>query len=187
MATIDQLKKHYDKLTARERFALIMGAYARMDEPTIDELLASAPRKIFSMPHTRGLTDGFQFAAMYHMIDQLGWAASMYWFMQASEGEKSGKVITIGSVTYDLDDVLTNVFKRMLSNAEAWREMCQEYKIDPEGVLQHYPHAPMLEMIELIVNGAAVLMGEGGIDPREKDETLKTYRMVIEHHAAGWE
>src|SRR6187455_3383195 len=87
MATIDQVKKHYDKLTARERFALLMAARDRDDDPEIKELLRTAPRKVWSMPNTNGLTEGFKFAGKWYMMEQLGNMASMYWIMDSAKGE----------------------------------------------------------------------------------------------------
>ena len=47
MTTIDQIKKHYDKLTAPERFALMIKAGARGDQDERRALYDSAPKVAF--------------------------------------------------------------------------------------------------------------------------------------------
>src|SRR5688500_231314 len=98
------LTKHYDKLTARERFAAFMAADIRDDKTEMHALISSAPRKTFSFPHTRGLTDGFEFLSSWHMIKQLGNCAIFFCLMAIPEYYEKLKVIKIDEATYNLDD-----------------------------------------------------------------------------------
>src|SRR5690242_12981824 len=90
MPTIDSLKKQYDKLTTRERFALLMTARDRDDANEISALIKSAPRKSWSMLTTYGLSEGFDFAGMWYMMEQLGYIAALYFMFENLQPDSPG-------------------------------------------------------------------------------------------------
>ena len=57
--TAKRLTKHYDKLSARERFSLIVADAVRGDEAVREQLTRSAPKQTFSVPNHRGNAEGF--------------------------------------------------------------------------------------------------------------------------------
>ena len=69
------LAKHYDKLTAEERFALTMQAIARDDDPELARLGTAAQRFRLSVPDTSPYLDAFQEVRLCAMIELLDLAA----------------------------------------------------------------------------------------------------------------
>lgn len=82
---INTIRKNYDKLNPKERFAALTAAVIRIDEQERKALLQSAPRKVFSFPNTYGLSEAFNFLSMWHVMNQLGYAASFYWLLQTDD------------------------------------------------------------------------------------------------------
>ena len=153
MATIDQIKKHYDKLTARERFALMTAAYARGDDSEAKELLRTAPRKHYSVAHTEPLNQAFEFIAMMHIMSQLGHAAGMYYMMLACDGGALN--VKIGDETFTEERALELLHRNIIGGRDAFRLICEEYKLDPNDILSQYPFVETVEIGEALVRIAA--------------------------------
>lgn len=193
MTSISQLEKLYDKLTARERFALIHAASLRNDDATRTALINASPRLRWAMPDYYGLAEGFEFISTWYMMDQLGFMASMYWLMDNADGEgRKGRTFTFihegEEVTIDLDTQLNDVMKRILAKHLAWRRLCKEYNVDADSMLEHYPHFETLQLILLIIDGAAGMVGEDAL-PAEAQilKELDNMRAVIEQETRKWQ
>lgn len=176
------LQKHYDKLTARERFAALTAAVIRNDEQERKALLQSAPRKVFSYPNTQGLYDAFFFLSMWHVMNQLGYAASLYFMLEMIWDES--ETIQIGDVIINFDDAFILVQRRILEGCEAWRVICKEYGQDPNFWLDTLPFVETLETMELITRAANK---DNPLELTDLQETINGYRKAIETKSAGWE
>jgi hypothetical protein len=183
MATIDQVKKQYGKLTARERFALVVAAGAREDETERRALMAAAPKVTFSFPHTQGLADGFQFLTSWHLIQQLGTAGTLFMLIHF---EDDNPLVTnkIDGMEYSLMDAIELNARRFMEGLEAYRAICAEYGIDPETLTDAYSSYPELrEMAELII---LRFHADDPLELTDLEATKETYRQVIESQRAAW-
>ncbi len=179
---INTLRKNYDKLNPKERFAAIVAAGLRNDDQERKALLQSAPRKHWSIPNTYGLSDAFIFLSMWHVMSQLGFAASFYWLLQMDDlGEKK---IHIGEQAVNFGDAFILVQRRVLEGREAWRAICKEYGIDPDRMLDALPYIEMIEMTELIVRA---MSKDNPIELTDLQETINGYREAIESKRREWE
>jgi hypothetical protein len=202
MATIDQVKKQYNKMTARERFALVHAASVKDDRAARAEIMSASPRKRWAMPDYYGLSEGFQFAATWYMMQQLGHLATLYWMFENSheldQVKPSANMKTKPRVfevmhqgeTYniDLDDMAGKTIKRVLSNLAGWVRVCKEYNVDAYAMLRHYPHYDVLQMMIGILDSAAGLMGGDGPPSEEEiDAAAENIRGVIQQYEKDWE
>lgn len=179
---INTLRKSYDKLNPKERYTAIHSAIIRNDEQERKALLQSAPRKTFSVPNTWGFTEGFRFLSTWHVLIQLGFAASFYWILQMDDlGEDE---IHIGEKTFRLTDAFLLLQRRILEGREAWRAICMEYNLDPDAMLDGLPFIEMIEMTELIVTAGN---RDEPIELTDLQETINGYRMAIETKRKEWE
>jgi hypothetical protein len=71
-----QLAKHYDRLDAEERFALILKAGARGDRAEQQRLSSSAPRVTFAAPHQQPVAEAFTDVAEHLFLELHDLAAS---------------------------------------------------------------------------------------------------------------
>jgi hypothetical protein len=70
--TANPLAKHYEKLTAEERFSLIYNAGVRGDDAEQVRLASSAPRLVLSFPHTAPYVEAFTeitFTVLLELLD----------------------------------------------------------------------------------------------------------------------
>jgi len=181
---IKDLQKHYDKLTIKERFALIVAARGRNDDQEQDALLRSAPRKIFSFPNTYGILDSFDWLAMWHVMNQLGLCASAYYLTTVVENERELTGVKIASKPFNFRDALDFLFKKIVTNCEAFRVICKEYGVDPEKILEGLPYIEMIELTELTARTADI---DTLLELPELQETIEGLRAVIEHKCKSWE
>lgn len=193
MTTIDQIKKQYDKLTPRERFALIVAAGARDDIAERDALVNSAPKKAWKIVSHYGIVQGFDFASMFYMIDQLGALTSMYFMMAGSTPGNDGKKYTHikhdgKEFSINFDDYGNKVIRRVLVNYMAWLRLCNEYKIDGDVLLKPLPHYEIMQLMIAICDGAAGMIGpEAQPSEEEVQGTFESMRAVIKKTCKEWE
>jgi len=179
---INTLRKNYDKLNPKERFAALVAAALRNDDQERKALLQSAPRKHWSMPNTYGLSEAFIFLSMWHVINQLGYAASFYWLLQMDDlGENE---IHIGEQVINFVDAFILLQRRILEGREAWRAICNEYGIDPDKMLDALPYVEMVEMDELMIT---VMNQNSPLELTDLQETINGYREAIESKRKEWE
>jgi hypothetical protein len=188
MTTIDQLKKHYNKLTAPERFALMVSAGARGDKSERKALSDSAPKVNFEFPNTQGLAEGFDFLTAWHVIQQLG-SAGTFWLLNtmATDAEDGEAVTTLEGKQYVYGEAISLAARRFIEGMEAFKAVCQEYNIDPEILTGLYSgYEMLLAYTELVIKS---FYDENSVDANElKDleETKQAYRSAIEHEREAW-
>ena len=175
---INTLRKNYDKLNPKERFAAIVAAGTREDDQERKALLQSAPRKTFSFPNTYGLSEAFIFLSMWHVLSQLGYAATFYFLLGQDETDP------VKVKGYDFNDARLLIQRRILEGREAWRAICREYGVDPEGLLGDFPEIEMIRMTELIVIRANE---ESPLELTDLQEAINGYREAIETKRKDWE
>ncbi len=181
MPTIDQVKKLYSTLTAPERFALSFAASVRGDTSERAALLDSAPKVTIEYPHTLGISEGFNDLLSHHTIQQLG-AASTFWMLLYwdYDGEGDERITSlIGADTLPIADVRTLAARRFMEGLEAFRAICQEYKIEPDALKEIAGYDQVLAMTELIIRRAFELAPE---ELTQLEETKTAYREVIERN-----
>lgn len=136
-----RLTKHFDKLTPRERFALMVTAFQRGDEKEHQLLIRTAPREMFSIPTFRGYSEGFRELADFYVICQL----------------ETGIGIAIGVATTldeekaaDLDRMipLQVLAHRFVMWRDAWQRLCDDYGIDWPVYLSMHPTSATIEHLE---------------------------------------
>lgn len=121
------IRKHYHKLSARERLALLIAAVARGDEAERHALLDSAPRLTFTLPHTYPLMRGFTRLAQWHIASQL----EIAWIMATLahfDDDQSFHAALFAAY-------------RFCIQADAWRAFCNEMGVHPEEALRDLPGA----------------------------------------------
>jgi hypothetical protein len=186
MPTIDQLKKQYDKLTAPERFALMIAAAIREDKAEERALEASAPKVNWEFPHTIGLTFGFRQLVKNHLINVLGWAGSFFMLMYMSEDANAARRLeTIEAEEIPTGEaVITLTARRFLEGVEAFRTVCREYNIDPAAMEEIYNPFPMLSlMMEVIARKGFEMASE---ELTDLEQQTAEYRGMIEGSREHW-
>ena len=189
MATIESLKKHYDKLTARERYALMVSAGARGDKAERQALASSAPKVNFEFPNTQGLAEGFDFLTSWHVIQQLG-NAGTFWLLMTLETEAeeaAEKVATLEGKLYPYFDAQTLAARRFMEGLEAFKTVCREYGIDSQVMMGLYPGYEMLlafteSVIKSFYDKYSVELSE----LKDIEATKQAYRSAIEHEREAW-
>jgi hypothetical protein len=186
MATIESLKKHYDKLTAPERFALMIRAAIREDKAEESALEASAPKVNFEFPHTVGLSYGFRQLVKNHLIQQLGAAGSFFMLIYLSEDSRIDKHIEAieAEEIPTAETAITLVARRFLEGLEAFRAICQEYKIDPEAMNETYNPCPLLTVMVETIARRGLEMSDTELTDLEAKKA--EYRAVIEESRQHW-
>ncbi len=186
MATIDQIKKHYDKLTARERFALVVAAAGREDKAERTALIDSAPEVTFTFPHIKGLAEGFRDLTSYHLAQQLGTAGTFFMLtgFDYEPGKNYEMTNTITGETFTPDDAIELIARRFMEGQEAYKTVCAEYGVDPETMTAGRPSYPeLLAMCELVIR---VAYDDGPPELAGLEATKATYRELIETERAEW-
>jgi hypothetical protein len=173
---ISTIRKNYDKLTAKERFAAIMAAVARGDGQEQKALVQSAPRKQWSIATTYGLSEAFRFLSMWHVMNQLGYAATYLYLLGVGD--------EFGDKSFNFCDTLARLERRILEGREAWHAICQEYGIDSETMLKNFPFVEMIDMAESSVRD---MNQENPLDLPNLEERINTLREVIESIRKEWE
>lgn len=186
------IKKHYDKLTVEERVSAMIAARGRDDIEEYKTLGQTAPfGKTFRVHDYHGLLDAWEWLAMWHMMNQLGEIATLYFVLFHTEGENPVNAIKVNhhgagemkTELYNPDDVIQLVMRRIVEGREAWRTVCREHNLDPNDALSRLPYIETIEIAGLI---AECLLHEVDIQP-DPEEVLNAYREVIRRKRAEWE
>jgi hypothetical protein len=185
MATIDQLKKQYGKLSPSERFALIVAAVARDDETERKALMSSAPRKHWSMPDTYGLAQGFLALTDYHLINELG-AAATIWLMSYWHEDDNGREYVDGATgkRYTINEAHALAVRNFITHADAFQAVCKEYKVDPAAFHEICEiYGMMLVFTDVTSRRFAEALK---MEFPELEETKQAYRLIVEKHIKDW-
>lgn len=186
MNAIDQIKKHYDKLTTSERFALMIAADERNDKADLDALRSSTPRKMWNVTTTYGLLHGFEFMSMWYMMEQLGYAMTMYFVMDGKGPGRLFKSFKDKGVKISFDEFLGKTVKRLVVNSAAWRRLCDEYKIDSEAFVKPLPYYEFLQLVILIALKVATEAKDMPTD-EEITAALDDMRATVQKFRNDWE
>lgn len=168
---INALRKKYDKLTAKERFAAMIAADMRGDDQEHDAIMQSAPKKTFAIKEHYGLAIGFERLSMFHHIRQL---------------ENAGLLLLASKIEnpQDPDTLFQSVCvitKRYQTGAAAWAALCKEYGIDPHALTQDLPGNSVLDW----ANCFADLLQDDQ-DLPELQMYLDNFRQSVEKMAGDW-
>jgi len=163
----NDLARQYDKLSARERLALLLAAEARGDRHEFNRLMETAPRKNYSVPHHAPLLDTFLDVSKLHFMQLLDTAAG---YFDAFEpiGRKRGKDAD-PLEGWDIVLLLGYLFRTYL---EGWRRFCTELNIDPEFMWNSWPGYQTVKAAER-VSGPNPVTGFPG--PAYVEEGAKRY------------
>lgn len=172
------LQKHYDKLTPRERLAMIFAAIARDDETERQILIDSAPRLRYIMPDYHGEADAFNYVCLLHIAKQLDNA-----FLQATLAHFDAKSRSQGERIYRACCIAAYVY---CVRADAWRAFCEGLGIDADAALKHLPGADSLTMAESIARSIAFTLEEAQAE-MERMEPLELRGELITAESAAAE
>lgn len=178
------LQKHYPKLSASERLALLIAAAARGDEAERYALLDSAPRLTFTVPHTYGLMRGFTRLALWHVASQLETAWTMAVLAHMDDDQSFHAVLFAAY--------------RFCMQADAWRAFCGEMGVKPDDALRDLPGAGLsLGFAEALARQTSPAQAEAeaylkkqiGDDAHfQTVESLTAQlREALRRHADGWQ
>lgn len=170
------LKKHYDKLGIKERFAAIAAAAARKDYTELDALTSTAPRVSYRMPNTFGISRGFIEAMNWYIMAQYGKAAAFYCLANYNHDP--------APADDEISDALKNLQRDLWVNRKAFETICAEYGVEPDAMLEGYPYNEVLEMVFITIafaNKLSPLPLDG------LDQCVNAMRKVIEDYRQQWE
>jgi hypothetical protein len=160
------LARHYDRLTARERLALLVAASARADAVERGRLMRSAPPAYFKAPHHYRLAEALFDAAGYHLLTVLDlatkyreWWGLWGWHCLRDETEKDrgGKG---GRAAARAEGARLNALARyhaylLVTHVDAWARFCADWAIDPEALLGARPGWDTVRRTEVLARGHA--------------------------------
>jgi hypothetical protein len=177
----NRLQKHYDKLTAKERYAALIAAKGRGDSQEYDALVKSCPRKTWRVAVTIGIAEAFDSLAMFHVLMQLGYAASFYYLLA---NDDISEIKAAAGETVTAQDAMTLTQQRILEGREAWRAICKEHGLDPDQMLEHLPFVEMITINELIAMRAKEI---APFELSDLQNVIDSYRLAIETKRKEWE
>jgi hypothetical protein len=184
---LKRLVKHYEKLTPRERFSLIMAAAARGDESERKRLMRSSPTALFRVPAYRGYSEAFCDTASLYLIQQLESGVRCWKCMALFEGEEE--------TSERIANCLGLFGHQFVTRREAWNRLCAEYGIEGDLVLSVYPGFALLRDLDEMISNLAYSHDQAAVVLREKDEDLRpvttdelhqAMKHHIENHATAW-
>lgn len=123
------LHKHYDKLNARERFALLATARMRNDTGEVQALARSGPRISYSMPDYTPFAESWQLLEMAYIADQM-YECAAFW-----------QAFYLATRHDDLDrmpDLLFALAYRTVVHFDGWARFCEATQIPAPGHVQSY-------------------------------------------------
>ena len=181
---LNTLQKHYDKLTARERYPLIVRAVLRDDEADRRALMDTAPKVRFTFPHTIGLAEGFTKLIHFYISEQLGRAALIFMLIGFDDDRHQFKTTAHGE-PITLGDAIELSARRFMEGLEAWQVICKEYNLDPALISEYCQHEHVLNFAEITIRAwygedysTALLTG--------LESTIAGFREVIERERVSW-
>lgn len=184
---LKRLSKHYDQLTTRERFSLIVAAATRGDETERRCLMRSSPAALFRVPAYRGYSEAFCDTAYLYLLQQLE-TGVWYWKCVALiEGDRK--------TNERVANCLGLFGQQFIARRQAWQLLCEDYGIDGDEVLSVYPGFDMVRSLDEVISTLAYPPERATNVLRERDENLtavtpeEIYRVMkqeIEEHADAW-
>jgi hypothetical protein len=192
----DCLARLYDRLTPRERLALIVAASARGDEADRARLLASAPTGLFRVPDYYGLAEGLRTLALFHVAEMLDLAARCWHAsgMQAQEHDFKGRAGQAQRARWlDAERLLAYL---LVVNADGWRRFCSEMRVDGDRLLKELPGYETLTRVEEVGRIMAFTSEEAAAWARQangesaealtSDAVVASLREFLDRQAERW-
>jgi hypothetical protein len=142
----------YERLTPKERLPLMLAASARGDEAERLRLTRSAPTNLFKLPDFYDLAEALQMLSLFHAMQLLDLAA-LYWYAsgQVAQGEGVGR----GGEARALEERLSAAMRLLgylfMAQADAWRQLCSELKVDGDVLLKDLPGHDTIDLTERAV------------------------------------
>jgi len=170
------LKKHYDKLGIKERFAAIAAAAARKDYTELDALTSTAPRVSYRIPDTYGLAHGFNNVVTWYIMAQYGRAASFYCLANYNHYPAAEDT--------EITDALNSIQKDLWINRKAFESICAEYGVEPAAMLEGYPFNEVLELAFITIEFANQL---SPLPLDGLEDCISGMKKVIEDYRQQWE
>jgi hypothetical protein len=136
--TTNALAKHYPRLSADERFSLLLAASARGDEVEANRLATSAPRARYGVSHSFGRSLGFLVASALHRMEELT-LAGLYFKTSAVADQVTGELAARCRDCARMYGYLVNV------HADAWPEFCRRENLTPMMGTAGYPGEEVIE------------------------------------------
>jgi hypothetical protein len=133
------LARHYDQLTAWERLPLLLAALNRGDAAEAERLASSAPTRAALVPHHNGLWEGLGLLSVSHQMLQMVRAYRMVCATAVLGSGRDGE----GPLRH-----LRMVAFRFVIDADAWKLLCAELRLDPEAILRHLPGCDLVRDME---------------------------------------
>lgn len=152
------LQRRYDKLTPRERIALMLDSIARGDDRERAALLSSAPRVLYRLPHHHNAFIGFTYLQMSYLIHQLNRAWTIATLAHIGiDGGEAWRGACIAAYVFCVQ-------------ADAWRAFCGELGIDAQAAFKGFDDASAsLDFSEKIARAFAFTFEE------TRAEIVKTF------------
>jgi hypothetical protein len=195
----DGVAKLYDRLKPLERLPLILAAAERGDVAEVQRLAHSAPRIRLNLPDHHGLNDAVLLQALIHVIDQLD-LGLLFWRLQAMIADwEAGPVGKEVEARADrLWDSTRLAAYRFCVEADGWRRLCAELKIDPDALLRGVRGYDALQLTEKAARAflwspeeaTAYLRrkyGPGDAELPTVDEAAQAMRKFIDWRVAWWD
>src|SRR5262245_15601287 len=126
------LARQYDKLTPRERFALLVAAAARGDEFERSRLILSGPQKNYRVSDHFGLVMSFSWLSDYHFTELLDLAGCYFEAFAELRGSRKKD----DEEAWDNVMLLGYLFQTSL---RGWHKFCADLNVDPEYLWQGRP------------------------------------------------
>src|ERR1051325_5737651 len=105
-------------------------------------------RVAFGIPDYWGLAEGVERLAVVHVLHQLDLAAIDWRMALAIEQRLNGRCPRARQRAKRLQQAQRLVAYRIVTQAEAWKQLCAELQLDPEEPLRHVPGYLSMRMVE---------------------------------------
>lgn len=189
---LNQLQKHYDKLTPRERLAAVLEAKARNDEQEQYALASAAPKKCYDVTHHYFLQDAWEQLAAFHMVEMLNMGCTLFQgeavlFLEVYKNKAEHETDIVA-------DLLLSVAGNIVLIDTAWQAFCKAENMDPDKVILNLPGSGVYSpdapaSLQRIDTLPALLATARKLAPDEPDpegvaELAEAYRAAL-HRIAG--
>ncbi len=149
------LARHYQSLTPWERLPLMVAAAARDDDIEMERLASTAPRHGWRLPNYYGLHTALSDLAMLYLIRQTDLVAA-YWRATALEQQQlAWRLEGQNELQVSVEGLRKIYAMYFLVDAEAWKLLCADLKIDGDAMLRDAPSYETLQDMEIEARGVA--------------------------------
>lgn len=188
------LTKLYDRLTPRERVALILAAEEREDEVDRERLIRVAPRCLYQIPDHYGFADGLVITAL-HFTARVLEKVAFFWQVSTHATE-------LRAVEHDraasVERTVRAMARLILIEVDGWCHFCVELGIDPDSITRDQPGFEdvneVLESAQLVALSETEMEDwfaehspDQGLKLRDIQHVANEYRRIFENRRAIWD